>query len=123
MIMVKLSESHTADEIHERHMRDDPDYAAEYKRTEFANEVAIAVIRYRTQHNLSQTGLAAKLGMRQPNIARLEAADHEPSLTMLERLARVLGLDFHIEITPEASTLRTRHHRRGQRARKPTVPA
>jgi ribosome-binding protein aMBF1 (putative translation factor) len=123
MIMVKLSEPHTADEIHERHMRDDPDYAAEYKRTEFANEVAIAVLRYRAEHNLSQTGLAARLGMRQPNIARLEAADHEPSLAMLERLARVLGLDFRIDITPEASTMRTRHHRRPQHARKPKVPA
>lgn len=118
--MAKLSESHTADEIHERHMRDDPDYAAEYKRSEFANEVAIAVIRYRAEHNLSQTGLAARLGMRQPNIARLEAADHEPSLATLERLARVLGLDFRIEITPEASTMRTQHHRR---TRKPKVPA
>lgn len=121
--MAKLSEPHTADEIHERHMRDDPDYAVEYKRTEFANEVAIAVIRYRAEHNLSQTGLAARLGMRQPNIARLEAADHEPSLAMLERLARVLRLDFRIEITPDASTMRTQHHRRTQRTRKPKVPA
>ena len=121
--MVKLSDTHTADEIHERHMRDSPDYAAEYKRTEFANEVAIAVIRYRAQHHLSQTALAIRLGMRQPNIARLEAADHEPSLAMLERLARVLGLDFRIEITPEASTMRTQHHRRTQPTRKPKVPA
>ncbi|MBV8162296.1 MAG: helix-turn-helix transcriptional regulator, partial [Acidimicrobiia bacterium] len=40
-------------------------------------------------------------GMRQPHIARLEAGEHEPSLTTLARLSRALGIEFHIDITPE----------------------
>jgi transcriptional regulator with XRE-family HTH domain len=39
--------------------------------------------------------------MHQPAIARLEAGEHEPSLATLSRLARVLGIEFHIDITPD----------------------
>jgi hypothetical protein len=31
---------------------------------------------------------------------------HEPSLATLSRLARVLGIEFHIDITPDAFALR-----------------
>ncbi|HEX4064018.1 MAG TPA: helix-turn-helix transcriptional regulator [Streptosporangiaceae bacterium] len=110
MIMVKLSELPTGDEIHERHMRE-PEYAREIERTRFANEVALAVLKYRAEHGLTQTGLARMLGMRQPHIARLEAADHEPSLAMLARLSKMLGIDFSIDITPDRLELRTRRHK------------
>jgi predicted transcriptional regulator len=43
--------------------------------------------------------------MRQPHVARLEAGDHEPSLATLRRLAQVLGLEFHIDITPDTISL------------------
>ena len=59
------------------------------------------------EHQLTQTELARMLGMRQPHIARLEAGEHEPSLAMLARLARVLGLEFHIDITRSALRLST----------------
>ena len=44
--------------------------------------------------------------MHQPAIARLEAGEHEPSLAMLSRLATRLGIEFHIDITSEAFSLR-----------------
>jgi DNA-binding XRE family transcriptional regulator len=83
----------------------DPAYRAEWGRTRFAHEVAMKVIQYRVEHNLTQTELARRLGMRQPHIARLEAGDHEPTLATLRRLAQVLGLEFHIDITPDTITL------------------
>jgi DNA-binding XRE family transcriptional regulator len=55
---------------------------------------------------LSQTALARLLGMHQPAIARLKADDHQPSLATLSRLARVLSLEFHIDIAPDAFELR-----------------
>jgi DNA-binding XRE family transcriptional regulator len=85
----------------------DPEYRAEYERTRVANEVAVRMLAYRNQHGLSQTGLAQLLGMRQPNVARLEAGDHEPSLTTLTRLACVLGEHFTIEITSDGAQLHT----------------
>jgi ribosome-binding protein aMBF1 (putative translation factor) len=103
--MVKLSELRTAEEIHQEHMRD-LDYRREIERTRLANDVAIKVIRYRVDHGLSQAALARQLGMRQPHIARLEAGDHEPSLTMLARLSTGLGLDFSVDVKPDRMRLR-----------------
>jgi transcriptional regulator with XRE-family HTH domain len=66
----------------------------------------LRVIGYRIDTGLTQTGLARLLGMHQPAIARLEAGNHEPSLATLSKLARVLGIEFHIDITREAFGLR-----------------
>ncbi|GIW09427.1 MAG: hypothetical protein KatS3mg061_0484 [Dehalococcoidia bacterium] len=38
--------------------------------------------------------------MRQPQVARLEMGEHIPSLEMLQRLARTLGLRFIVEVAP-----------------------
>jgi len=81
-------------------MRND-EYRAEAERTRFAHEVAMRVIAYRVEHGISQAELGRRVGMRQPHIARLEAGDHEPSLTALARLSRALGIEFHIDITPK----------------------
>ncbi len=56
------------------------------------------MIQYRADHGLSQAALARKLGMRQPNVARLESGEHEPSLSTLARLSEALGLDLSVDI-------------------------
>lgn len=71
--------------------------------TRFANDVAIRVVRYRAEHGLSQTAL----GMHKCAIVRLEAGEHEPSLTTLSRLAQVLGEDSSIYIKPDRMKLRS----------------
>lgn len=43
---------------------------------------------------LSQAELADKMGMKQPNIARLEKKPGDPSLSTLQKLATVLGVDI-----------------------------
>lgn len=103
--MVKLSELSTAEEIHERDMRD-PAYRAEHERTRFANEVAIRVLRYRTEHGLSQSAFGRLVGMRQPHVARLESGEHEPSLSTLVRLSAALDVDFTVDINPGGVQLR-----------------
>jgi ribosome-binding protein aMBF1 (putative translation factor) len=103
--MVKIADLRTAAEIHEQDMTD-PDYRREHERTRLANDVAIKVIQYRVAHGLSQSALARKLGMRQPHVARLEAGDHEPSLSTLARLSSALGLDFSVEVRPDRLRLR-----------------
>ena len=101
---MKVSDLKTSKELQAGDL-DDPEYRAEWERTRLAHEVAMRVISYRVEHKLTQTELARMLGMRQPHIARLEAGEHEPSLAMLSRLARVLGLEFHIDITRSALRL------------------
>ena len=68
------------------------------------NERAYAVEWFAGLPNREE--LARKLGMRQPNVARLESGEHEPSLSTLTWLSSVLGLDFSIEIKAGELTLR-----------------
>src|SRR6266581_4921524 len=103
---MKMSDLKTAEELHTVDLTD-PEYRAEWERTRLTHEVALRVIGYRVEHKLTQTELARMLGMRQPHIARLEAGEHEPSLATLSRLARVLDMEFHIDITRSALRLTT----------------
>lgn len=103
--MPKVSELKTAAQIAAEELAN-PEIRREHERTALAQAVAMRVIGYRINNGLSQTGLARLLGMHQSAIARLEAGDHEPSLATLSRLARVLEVEFHIDITPDAFQLR-----------------
>ena len=77
-----------------------PEFRADWERTALARAVALAVLRYRTEHKLSQTALGRLLGIPQPHISRLEVGEHSPSLEMLQRLAKVLGLRFIVDVAP-----------------------
>lgn len=87
-------------EIREEQLRQDPAFRAYWERTALARAVALALIGYRLKHHLTQTQLAEKLGVRQPQVARLEMGEHTPSLEMLQRLASRLGLRFIVEVAP-----------------------
>jgi transcriptional regulator with XRE-family HTH domain len=112
--MVKISELKTADEVRAGDMQD-LEYRREYERTRLANDVAIKVIQYRVKHGLSQAALGRLLGMRQPNVARLESGDHEPSLATLSKLAEVLDQDFSVEVKPGRLRLRQPGGRKSSR--------
>lgn len=98
---MKLNDLRSAETVHQEDMANDPDYRRGYLETRFANQVAIQIIRWRTEHGLTQTKLAEMLGMRQPNVARLEAGEHTPSLETLSRLSSGLGISFNVGIDPE----------------------
>ncbi|MBV9280137.1 MAG: helix-turn-helix transcriptional regulator [Chloroflexi bacterium] len=83
---------------------ENPEYRAGRERMGLAPEVAMKVIQYRFDHGLTQAELVRQLGMRQPHGARLEASDHEPSLTTLRRVAQRLDMPFHIDITPTSAS-------------------
>ena len=102
--MSKLSESKTGDQLLADDLRD-PEVAAELARTAVANQLAILVIQYRVEHGLTQTALARQLGMRQPAIARLEAGDHEPSVSTLARLANKLDISLRLDLSPDSVAL------------------
>lgn len=91
---LKTSEQVLAEELH------DPAFRAEWERTAVARAVAMRVLAYRTEHKLSQRALAAKLRMSQPQVARLEAGEHNPTIDMLTRLAEALDTEFVIDVRP-----------------------
>ncbi len=103
---MKLSDMKSAREVLAEDLKD-PKFREEWERTALAREVAIRVVAYRAEHNLSQEALGRLLGMRQPAVARLEAGEHEPSLATLKKLSRSLDMEFHIDITQEGLTLAT----------------
>ncbi len=78
----------------------DRDFDASWERLAVARAVAATVIAYRSDHQLSQRDLARVLGVPQPQVARIENAEHEPSHRTLMRLASTLGIEFTISITP-----------------------
>lgn len=88
------------DEVRARAL-EDPAFREEWERTALARAVALRLVQYRADHQLTQAALARQLNMQQSAIARLEAGDHTPSIETLQRLSRELGVSFHIDITPE----------------------
>jgi DNA-binding XRE family transcriptional regulator len=63
--------------------------------------LAEALRVYRGQQDLSQEGLARRLGSHQSVVARLEAGKRTPSLDTLARVAAALGLRLVVELGPE----------------------
>jgi ribosome-binding protein aMBF1 (putative translation factor) len=88
------------EKIREEQLDQDPAFRTYWEETALARAVALAVIGYRVEHHLTQTQLAEKMGVRQPQVARLEMGEHTPSFGMLRRLARTLGLRFILEVAP-----------------------
>ena len=77
-----------------------PEFRERWERTALARAIAIAVIRYRSEHGLSQRALAKLLGMAYAQVARLELGEHNPTVDTLQRLAKGLGTRFILEVAP-----------------------
>lgn len=90
----------THEEVLERALARSSSFRSEWERLEFARMIASKVIEYRADHGLTQRALAQKLGLKQPQVARLENAEHEPSYETLARLAS-LGMEFEISFKPK----------------------
>jgi len=103
---MKLSDMKTAREVLAEDL-ENPKFREEWERTALAREVATRVVAYRAEHNLSQEGLGRLLGISQPAVARIEAGDHEPTLSRLRQLSRSLAMEFHIDITQQGLRLAT----------------
>jgi ribosome-binding protein aMBF1 (putative translation factor) len=76
----------------------DPATRAEFERHAIADAVSVWLVGYRAAHDLSQRQLAARVGMRQSAIARLEAGDIEPKMSTLLRLSRALGQRLELQV-------------------------
>jgi transcriptional regulator with XRE-family HTH domain len=101
---MKLSELKTNDEILQEELQD-PEFRAEWERTALARAIALAVVRYRGDHGLSQRDLAERLGMKQPQVARLELGEVNPSMETLMRVSAQLGIEFTIDVRPAGTTV------------------
>jgi len=77
----------------------DPDFAARFKETDEAWDVAMQLAALRKVSGLSQKELAKRVGTSQQQISRLESPSYEGhSLSMLRRVAEVLGASVRVQI-------------------------
>jgi transcriptional regulator with XRE-family HTH domain len=90
----------SARELLEEEFARDPAFRAEWEHLALARQVAAIVLRYRADHDLTQTELARRLGVVQSAVARLESGEVNPSIDTLQRLSRALGLTIALEIQP-----------------------
>ena len=75
---------------------------ARWERTTLARAIALLVVRYRSEHELTQAALAKRLGVSQPAVARLELGEHDPTLETLAPLARALDTELVLDLAPNS---------------------
>lgn len=97
---MKLSDLKTNDELLAQELRDDPEFRAEWERTALGRFLALELVQFRADRGLTQRELAAQLGMPQPQVARLERGERNPSMDTLVRIAAGLGIELTINVTP-----------------------
>ncbi|NUS44055.1 MAG: helix-turn-helix transcriptional regulator [Mycobacteriaceae bacterium] len=73
---------------------DADEYHAGRAEAALAIEFANAIRERRLELGLTQTQLAGRAGLRQPDVSRLEAGGGTPTIGMLDRLAHALELRF-----------------------------
>ena len=86
------------DEYKKRAFAADPEFYDEYKALAPEYELIQQIIQARTEQNLTQQELAAKIGIKQSNISRLENGRCNPSLDFLKKIAGGLGKELHIQL-------------------------
>jgi transcriptional regulator with XRE-family HTH domain len=103
---MKLSDMKTHEELVAEQLRDDPEFRAEWERTALARAVAVTLVRHRADHGMSQRDVAGVLAMKQPQVARLERGEVNPSMEMLMRISAGLGIEFTIDVRPSKAKAR-----------------
>lgn len=85
--------------LHRRYVGDDPDRLAGLEQERLHAKVARQIYDLRTRAGLTQSQLAKKVKTTQSVISRLEDADYEGhSLSMLRRIAEVLGAQVDVDL-------------------------
>ena len=80
----------------------DSAFAERFEKAGEAWDVALQIAALREKAGLSQRDLARKLRTSQQNISRLESPTYEGhSLTMLRRVAEVLGVTVRVTLAPK----------------------
>lgn len=97
---MKLEKLKTHGTLVAEQLTTDPAFRQEWESKALARAVAAQVVAYRADHGLSQRALADRLGVRQPQVARIESGERAPELDTLMRLANVLGIEFTLDIVP-----------------------
>lgn len=78
----------------------DSEFKKEWDDIQPEMDVIRAMIDARIEQNLTQKELAARTGIDQADISKLENGTRNPSLKLLKKLASGLGMQLKIEFVP-----------------------
>jgi DNA-binding XRE family transcriptional regulator len=78
----------------------DPQVKAEYDALSPEFELARAIITLREGIGLTQREFAAKVGMKQSQLARIESGKQTPKLKTLAKLAAAAGYEVEVNLVP-----------------------
>jgi ribosome-binding protein aMBF1 (putative translation factor) len=98
-----MTAEHSAYEAVARERRGSDQYRQGYAEARRAFLIGQAVRDRRLALGLSQIELAARAGMTQPALSRLEAGGVVPTIPLLERISIALDADLIVEIAPHAA--------------------
>ena len=86
--------------LHKEQLLKNAKVRKEYERLEPEFQFAQSLIRARLKKGWTQAELARRVGMQQPNIARLEGGNYDRvSLPTLKKVARALGAKIEIKLS------------------------
>ena len=80
-------------------------FRKEYEDIQPEMDIIRAIVKARKEQQITQAELAARTGINQGDISRLERGTRNPSLNMLKKLASGLGMQLKIEFIPKASQI------------------
>jgi len=83
--------------------RGSAEYRVGYDEARRAFVIGQAVRERRLALGLSQAEVAARAGMSQPGLSRLEAGGTVPTISVLERIAVALGTELIVTFGPQAA--------------------
>ncbi|MEV8181100.1 helix-turn-helix transcriptional regulator [Specibacter sp. NPDC078692] len=98
-----MNPTHNSYEKVAHHRRGTADYREGYGEAQRAFLIGQAVRERRLALGLSQTEVAARAGMTQSALSRLEAGGAVPTIPILERIAVALDSELSVTITPHAA--------------------
>ncbi|MCL2086316.1 MAG: helix-turn-helix domain-containing protein [Oscillospiraceae bacterium] len=84
----------------DKRLKSDPVLRAEYEALEPEFTIIQAMIDARKNTGLTQTQLAAKTGIAQSDISRIENGGANPSIKTLQRLAAAMNMKIKLEFLP-----------------------
>ncbi|MFF2506035.1 helix-turn-helix domain-containing protein [Streptomyces sp. NPDC058067] len=88
-----------------RGVAESPEKAKRREEFDLAWDLGQAIHDQRTALGLSQTELARRAGMTQPQLSKLELGGTMPTLPLLARLAQAMGCALRLELVGDTSTV------------------
>ena len=80
---------------------EDINFRKEYEDIQPEMDVIRAIVDARTAQNLTQKELSKRTGINQADISKLENGTRNPTVSLLKRLAKGMGMELRIQFIPK----------------------